>query len=62
MLLMFPLVFGFLTFSHYDDNGHWHHTSGFLVPMIVFAALAFSNFLSLLFMPRGWPPDDKDKR
>ena len=56
------LVFGFLTFSHYDDNGHWHHTSGFLIPMIIFAALAFSNFLSLLFMPRGWPPDDKDRR
>jgi len=54
------LVFGFLTFSHYDDNGHWHHTSGFLIPMIIFAALAFSNFLSLLLMPRGWPPYDRD--
>ena len=30
--------------------------AGLLIPMMVFAALAFSNFLSLLFMPRGWPP------
>ena len=25
---------------------------------MIFAALAFSNFLSLLLMPRGWPPRD----
>jgi hypothetical protein len=30
--------------------------------MLIFAALAISNFLSLLFMRRRWPPDDKDRR
>jgi hypothetical protein len=54
------LGFGFLSFWHYDDSGHWHHTSGLLIPMVIFAALAFSNFLSLLMMSRGWPPDDRD--
>jgi hypothetical protein len=56
------LAFGFLTFWHYDDSGHWHRMSGLLIPTVVFAALAFSNFLSLLLMPRGLPPHDKDRR
>jgi len=58
--------FGVLTFWNYDDGGQrWHHHGGLFIPMMIFAALAFSNFLSLLFMPRGWPPPDphdKDKR
>ena len=57
------IAFGVLTFWHYGDDGQrWHHHGGLFVPMMIFAALAFSNFLSLLFMPRGWPPDDKDRR
>jgi len=57
------IAFGVLTFWNYDDGGHgWHHHGGLFIPMMIFAALAFSNFLSLLFMPRGWPPDDKDRR
>jgi len=30
--------------------------------MLIFVALAISNFLSLLFMRRDWRPDDKDRR
>ena len=56
------LAFGVLTFWNFDDGGHWHHTSGLLIPAVVFAALAFSNFLSLMFLPRGLPPDDRDRR
>jgi hypothetical protein len=57
------IAFGVMTFWNNDDGGQrWHHHGGLFVPMMIFAALAFSNFLSLLFMPRGWPPDDKDKR
>ena len=57
------IAFGVLTFWNYDDGGHgWHHHGGLFIPMMIFAALAFSNFLSLLFMPRGWPPRDKDER
>ena len=57
------IAFGVLTFwDHGDDGQRWHHHGGLFIPMMIFAALAFSNFLSLLFMPRGWPPDDKDKR
>jgi hypothetical protein len=52
-----------LTFWHYDDGGQrWHHHGGLFIPMMIFAALAFSNFLSLLFMPRGWPPRDISPR
>ena len=54
------IAFGVLTFWNYDDGGHWHHHGGLFIPMMIFAALAFSNFLSLLLMPRG--PDDKDRR
>jgi hypothetical protein len=57
------IAFGVLTFwDHGDDGQRWHHHGGLFVPMMIFAALAFSNFLSLLFMPRGWPPRDKDER
>ncbi len=57
------IAFGFLTFwNNQDDGGHWHHHGGLLIPMVVFAALAFSNFLSLLFITRRWPPNDKDGR
>ncbi len=57
------IAFGFLTFwNNQDDGGHWHHHDGLLIPMVVFAALAFSNFLSLLFTTRRWPPNDRDGR
>ncbi len=55
-------AFGFLTFWPQDD-GNWHHHAFGLVHSMtaIFAALAFSNFLSLLFLPRGsLPPYDKD--
>ena len=32
------------------------------MPLVIFAALAFSNLLSLLFLPPRLPPDDKDRR
>jgi hypothetical protein len=60
------IAFGVMNFWNYDDGGHWHRHGGLFVPMMIFAALAFSNFLSLLFMTRGWSsrdfPHDKDKR
>ena len=56
------LAFGFLTVWHHDDGGHWHHAGGFLIPMVIFAALAFSNFLSLLILSRRLPPYDRDGR
>jgi hypothetical protein len=57
------IAFFVLTFWNHDGGNHWHHDHGLLIPMMIFAALAISNFLSLLFMPRGgWPPDDKDRR
>jgi hypothetical protein len=62
LFLALAIGFGILTFSNYDDGGHWHHNSGLLIPMMIFAALALSNFLSLLLMSRGWPMDDKDRR
>jgi hypothetical protein len=55
------IAFFVLTFWNHDGEDHWRH-HGLLVPMLIFAALAISNFLSLLFMPRGWPPDDRDRR
>jgi hypothetical protein len=57
------VAFFVLTFWNPDEDNHWHHDHGLLIPMMIFAALAISNFLSLLFMPRGgWPPDDRDRR
>jgi hypothetical protein len=56
------IAFGFLAFWDYGGGGHWHDRFGLLIPMVIFAAFAFSNFLSLLFMTRGWPPNDKDGR
>jgi hypothetical protein len=57
------IAFFVLTFWNHDGDNHWHHDHGLLIPMMIFAALAISNFLSLLFMPRGgWPPDDRDRR
>jgi len=57
------VAFFVLTFWNPDEGNHWHRTHGLLIPMLIFAALAISNFLSLLFMPRGgWPPDDRDRR
>ena len=56
------IAFGVLTFWYRDDSSRWHHHSGLFVPTIIFAALAFSNFLTLLLMSRGWPPHDKDGR
>jgi len=55
------IAFGVLTFWNYDDGSRWHH-HGLVIPMAIFAALAFSNFLSLLLMPRILPPYDKDGR
>lgn len=54
-------AFGCLAFWHHDDGDHWHHMSGLIIPMAIFSALAFSNFLSLLLMPRILPPHDKDE-
>jgi hypothetical protein len=54
-------AFGCLAFWRHDDGDHWHHMSGLIIPMAIFAALAFSNFLSLLLMPRIMPPPDKDE-
>jgi len=59
LFLALACAFGFLTFWHSDDGDHWHHHGGLLIPTVVFAALAFSNFLSLLFSTRGWPPNDR---
>jgi hypothetical protein len=56
------IAFFVMTFWNPDGNDHWHRGHGLLIPMIIFAALAFSNFLSLLFMRRDWPPNDRDRR
>jgi hypothetical protein len=56
------VAFFALTFWNPDGDNHWHHGHGLLIPMMIFAALAISNFLSLLFTTRRWPPDDKDRR
>jgi hypothetical protein len=56
------IAFFVLTFWNHDGDNHWHRNHGLLIPMIVFAALALSNFLSLLFMRRRPPPDDRDRR
>ena len=56
------IAFFALTFWNPDGDNHWHHVHGLLIPMMIFAALAISNFLSLLFTTRRWPPDDKDGR
>jgi len=56
------IAFFVLTFWSHDGDDHWHHNHGLLIPMLIFAALAVSNFLSLLFTQRRWPPDDKDRR
>ena len=53
-------AFAILMFWGHDDGGYWHHSSGLLVPVVIFAALGFSNFLSLLFMSRRLPPYDRD--
>jgi len=62
LFLALAIAFGVLMIWNYNDSGHWHHHFGLLVPTVIFAALAFSNFLSLLFLPRGWPPRDRDER
>jgi hypothetical protein len=54
------IAFFVLTFWNHDGDNHWHRDHGLLIPMMIFAALALSNFLSLLFMPRNLPPPDKD--
>jgi hypothetical protein len=56
------IAFGVLTFWPYGDGARWHHHGGLFIPMMIFAALAFSNFLSLMFVPPRWPPRDKDER
>lgn len=56
------VAFFILTFWNHDVDNHWHHTSGLLIPAMIFTALAFSNFLSLLFLSRRDFPDDKDRR
>jgi len=56
------IAFGVLTFWPHDDGARWHHHGGLFIPMMIFAALAFSNFLSLMFIPPRWPPRDKDER
>jgi hypothetical protein len=54
------LAFSAMTFSEARDSSHdW---TGMLIPTGIFAALAFSNFLSLMFLPRGLPPDDRERR
>jgi len=56
------IAFGVLTFWPHDDGARWHHHGGLFIPMMIFAALAFSNFLSLMFISPRWPPRDKDER
>lgn len=69
LFLALAIGFGFMMFWNFDDSGHWHHNFGLMLPTVIFAAFAFTNFLSLLFMPRGgwptnssWPPNDRDGR
>lgn len=63
LFTVLAVTFGFLMFWRWDDGGHWHHNFGLLIPTVIFAALGFSNFLSLLLMPRGnWPPSDRNGR
>ena len=63
LFLALAVAFGFLMFWDHGDGTHWHRSFGLLIPTMIFAALAFSNFLSLMFLPRGsLPPYDKDQR
>ena len=55
------IAFGILMFRDGNDFDH-HHGYGLLIPFVIFVALAISNGLSLLFMPRGLPPADGPPR
>ena len=57
MFAALAIVFAVLNFWHGGFDWDGHHHGGFLVLLLVFAALAFSNGLSLLFW-RGSPPSD----
>jgi len=54
----FAIVFGIMAFNHFDGNER--HGFGYLLPFAIFAALALSNGLSLLFAPRLPPPSDSN--
>jgi hypothetical protein len=58
-LLFFSLAcgFGFLTYYNFN-NEDAHHTFGLLVPTLVFAALALSNFIALLWWRDDRPGQD----
>jgi hypothetical protein len=53
------IAFGILAFRNGDNFDH-HHGYGLLIPFVIFVALAISSGLSLLFMPRGLPPSDRN--
>ena len=53
------VAFGILMFRDGGDFEH-HHGYGLLIPFAIFVALAISSGLSLLFIPRGLPPSDRD--
>jgi hypothetical protein len=50
------IAFAFLYFRPVGDDMHVHHHGGFLIPLVIFVALALSNLLSLLFQPPRFPP------
>lgn len=52
------IAFGILLFRDGADFEHRH--GGLLIPFAIFVALAASSGLSLLFLPRGLPPSDRD--
>jgi len=63
LFMALAIAFGVIMIFGHGEGDRWHHGYGLLIPTVIFAALAFSNFLSLLFLPRGsLPPHDKDQR
>jgi hypothetical protein len=53
------IAFGFLYFWRGGDVQGYHHGFGFLIPTVIFTALALSNLLSLMFAPK-FPPYDRN--
>jgi hypothetical protein len=56
------IAFAVLYFSHNSDDNWHHHGFGYLMPLVIFTALACSNLFSLILGPRFLPPpSDRDE-
>jgi hypothetical protein len=56
------VAFAVLYFGHSGDDNWHHHGFGYLMPLVIFTALACSNLFSLILGPRLLPPpSDRDE-